>query len=168
MPTTHLLSDSAHIGQNAHRRTVPAHGTAGRPRFGQNPRRLRMVRLSLGRYARPARAQSALPGPEQAKAAAVPGDDRPRLHEDECRPSAGGPDHDQFLRDASGSIEALPESLRGEDYKGWRQHLLERSLVTEAELPAIRIQRMGGETPERFRLQDHVEHEEIARNDREI
>jgi hypothetical protein len=31
-----------------------------------------------------------------------------------------------------------------------------------AELPAIRIQRMGGETPWRFRLQDHVEREGVA------
>jgi len=40
----------------------------------------------IGCYGRPARAASALPGPEQAEPTPVPLDDGGRLHEYECRP----------------------------------------------------------------------------------
>ena len=46
-------------------------------------------RADVGRYGRPARAVSALPGPEQAEPTPVPRDDGVRLHEDERRPPLG-------------------------------------------------------------------------------
>jgi hypothetical protein len=60
-------------------------------------------RADVDRYARPTRAASALPGPEQAKAPVMPGDHRLGLYEDECRPPFGPdarkPDPEQPVED---------------------------------------------------------------------
>src|SRR5688572_19426944 len=63
---------------------------------GRTPQRIGIghradQRADIGCYARPAWAPSALPGPEEAETASVPGDDRIGRHEHERR-SPFGPD----------------------------------------------------------------------------
>ena len=69
-------------------------------------------RADVGRYGRPARAPSALPGPEQAEAATVPGDDRLGLHEDERRPPSSPDAREPDPEQAVGRGQAHARSAR--------------------------------------------------------